>query len=126
MKAKKLIVEILLLLLIIAIPKITYAEGINGTTIVLNPGHGGRDTGCINREKRLYEKDLTLKISRYLEEELSKYYNVKVISTHNGVVFPKDDYGDLYARAMIARNNKADLYASLHINDFLNHEKKWR
>ena len=80
-------------------------------------GHGGNWTGCANSTKGLIEKDLTLKISKYLEQELSRYYNVKIIQTHNGVNFPKNDPGDLAARAMVARNNNADLYASLHIND---------
>ncbi len=42
---------------------------------------------------------------------------MKVILTHDGVNFPNNDAGDLAARAMIARNNHADLYVSLHIND---------
>lgn len=63
------------------------------------------------------EKDVTFKIANYLKQELTKYYNVNVILTHDGVNFPKNDPSDLAARAMIARNNNADLYVSLHIND---------
>lgn len=63
------------------------------------------------------EKDLTLKIANYLKEELTKYYNVNVILTHDGVNFPKNDASDLAARAMVARDNNADLYVSVHIND---------
>ena len=93
------------------------AAGVDGTTIVLNPGHGAEWTGCTNDEKNLVEKDITLKIAKYLEEELNKYYGVKVILTHDGVKFPNNDAGDLAARAMIARKNNADLYVSLHIDD---------
>lgn len=42
---------------------------------------------------------------------------MNVILTHDGVNFPKNDASDLAARAMVARNNNADLYVSLHIND---------
>ena len=40
-----------------------------------------------------------------------------MLLTHDGVNFPNNDAGDLAARAMVARNNNADLYVSLHIND---------
>ena len=80
-------------------------------------GHGGTWTGCANNSKGLVEKDLTLKIANYLKEQLLQYYKVNVILTHNEINFPNNDPGDLAARAMIARNNNADLYVSLHIND---------
>ena len=80
-------------------------------------GHGGSWTGCANGKYGLVEKDLTLKIANYLKEQLDKYYDVKVILTHDGVNFPGNDAGDLGLRAMIARENNADLYVSLHIND---------
>ena len=80
-------------------------------------GHGGEWTGCANGSKGLVEKDLTLKIANYLKDMLNQYYNVNVIMTHDGVTFPNNDAGDLAARAMIARNNNADLYVSLHIDD---------
>ena len=113
------VIVILAFVLLFSIP--TYAAGIEGTTIVLNAGHGGTWTGCVNGEYNLIEKDLTLKITNYLKEELSKYYGVNVILTHDGVNFPKNDAGDLAARAMVARNNNADLYVSIHINDEKTH-----
>lgn len=84
-------------------------------------GHGGSWTGCANGKKGLVEKDITLKLANYLKQELNKYYGVNVILTHDGVNFPNNDAGDLAARAMIARNNNADLYVSLHINDEASH-----
>ena len=116
------IVVIMLMLFVIftIIPNSVIAAGTSGTTIVLNPGHGGTYTGCSNGEKKLVEKDITLKIANYLKNYLDKYYNVNVILTHNGQKFPNDDPGDLAARAMIARNNNADLYVSLHIDDIAN------
>lgn len=84
-------------------------------------GHGGSWTGCANGKKGLIEKDVTLKIANYLKQELNKYYGVNIILTHDGVNFPNNDPGDLAARAMVARNNNADLYVSLHINDEASH-----
>lgn len=113
---KILIVSFLFLGLICALNEVN-AQGIDGTTIVLNPGHGGEWTGCANGAKNIVEKDITLKIARNIKTELDKYYDVKVILTHDGVNFPNNDAGDLAARAMIARNNGAELYVSLHIDD---------
>ena len=113
---------IFMLIFIISLLYNVNAKGVDGTVIVLNPGHGGEWTGCANGEKKLVEKDITLKIARYLQTQLNGYYDVKVILTHDGVTFPKNDAGDLAARAMIARNNNADLYVSLHIDDCANTE----
>ena len=66
----------------------------------------------------MIEKDIVLKIANYLKQYLSEYYNVKVILTHDGVNVP--EVNTLAVRAMIARNNNADLYVSLHINDISN------
>ena len=108
---------IFIVLFLFLIKNSSYAKGVDGTTIVLNPGHGGSYTGCTNNEKGLVEKDVTLKIAKFLKQELDKYYDVNVILTHDGITFPNNDPGDLAARAMIAINNKADLYVSLHIDD---------
>lgn len=116
-KFLKRIMIIMVLILSIIICNKVQAAGTSGTTIVLNPGHGSLDTGAINYSKNLYERDLNFKIAKFLEAELNKYYNVKVILTHDGVTFPNNDYNDLAGRAMVARNNKADLYVSLHNNN---------
>ena len=83
-------------------------------TIVINPGHGGSETGCANGW--MVEKNLTLEIAKKIQANLSKYEDINVILTRTG------DYDvDLASRAMIARNNNADLYVSLHINDEESH-----
>lgn len=87
-----------------------YAKDI---TIVIDPGHGGIDAGSINKKAGIIEKDVNLKISRYLKQYLEEYANVKVIMTHNGF-----DSGklELIDRAMVARNNNADLLICIHCN----------
>jgi len=47
-----------------------------------------------------------------------------VILTHDGFAFPKNDPQNLAARAMVARNNKADLYVSIHNNSSTNAKKR--
>ena len=57
-------------------------------TIVLDPGHGGKDPGCISQDKRTQEKDLTLTISKKLAEKIRKQYpEMKVLLTREKDVF---------------------------------------
>ena len=83
-------------------------------TIEINPGHGGSDPGCANGW--IVEKNVTLDIAKKIQANLSRYSDINVILTRTG-----DYYMDLAPRAMIARNNNADLYISLHINDEASH-----
>lgn len=80
------------------------------TTIVIDAGHGGHDTGAIGKNSR--EKDITLSIALRLRDYLNTYLpEVKVILTR------KDDtFVELFRRAKIANENKADLFISIHCN----------
>ncbi|MEQ3088047.1 N-acetylmuramoyl-L-alanine amidase, partial [Collinsella sp. CLA-JM-H32] len=84
---------------------------------VLDAGHGGWDSGAIGNGLR--EKDLTLKIARYCRDELQKYAGVRVIMTRDSdasVTGVANTSNELIARAQIARDNKASLFMSFHIN----------
>ena len=61
-----------------------------------------------------YEKDMTMKIATYLRDYLNGYSGVNVLLTHNGSTMSIED------RADFARNNKADLLISVHINSITN------
>ena len=63
MKLKKLIIMIAIFIICILIGK-----EVNAMTIVLDPGHGGRDTGAIAKDGETYERDVNLKITRYLRD----------------------------------------------------------
>ena len=80
-------------------------------TLVIDAGHGGGDTGAIGVAKTR-EKDLTLKFAlafgRLVERNCP---DVKVIYTRK-----TDKFVELYRRAEIANQNKADLFISVHIN----------
>ena len=81
-------------------------------TIVLDPGHGGKDPGCISQDKRTQEKDLTLTISKKLAEKIRKQYpEMKVLLTRE-----KDEFVALRDRARFATKNNANLFISIHIN----------
>ena len=80
-------------------------------TLVIDAGHGGGDTGAIGVAKTR-EKDLTLKFALAFGRLVEKNCpDVKVIYTRK-----TDKFVELYRRAEIANNNKADLFISVHIN----------
>ena len=81
------------------------------TTICLDPGHGGKDTG--NRVGGLFahnEKAYTLPLALELSNQLKKA-GFKVILTRNS-----DTFVELPARPAIANKARADLFVSLHFN----------
>ena len=85
-------------------------------TVVLDPGHGGKDAGCVSRDGKTYEKTLTLSVAKLLGQKISSAYpDVKVVYTRS-----TDQYITLNDRAEIANRNHADLFISIHIDAFTN------
>ena len=79
-------------------------------TIVVDPGHGGGDTGAIGPTGTV-EKDLTMMLSRALAARLERRLPVKVVLTrYEDAELPLD------TRSALANQQKADLFLSLHIN----------
>lgn len=79
-------------------------------TIVLDPGHGGKDPGMMNRAQRLEEKNLTLDTARRLQKILQAD-GYKVLLTRD-----RDEYVGLEDRVTQAQRAGADLFISLHYN----------
>lgn len=77
-------------------------------TIVLDPGHGGKDPG--NQEGTLQEKRYTLLLAQQLRAQLQAA-GYKVLLTRN-----RDTYVDLAERAAIANRAHANVFVSLHFN----------
>ncbi len=82
--------------------------GLRVKTVMIDAGHGGKDSGAYNNGIR--EKDVNLRISRMLGQML-KAQGFKVIYTRT-----KDVAVRLEDRAAMANINKADLFISLHCN----------
>lgn len=83
-------------------------------TIVLDAGHGGKDTGA----KRSYsdlglvmEKDITLAVTLKVGRLLEAQKDYKVIYTRK-----IDEYPSLTDRTTLANRSKADLFISIHVN----------
>ncbi|MCF7867422.1 MAG: N-acetylmuramoyl-L-alanine amidase [Candidatus Cloacimonetes bacterium] len=80
-------------------------------TIVIDPGHGGKDPGAIGNSKKNYEKTLVLEISRKLQKKLRDNLNVDVILTRS-----KDEFVSLQQRTQFANSQAANLFISVHCN----------
>jgi N-acetylmuramoyl-L-alanine amidase len=86
------------------------ALGLKIGKIVIDPGHGGHDTGTIGPNS-LEEKDLVLDVSRRLGKLLESRLGAEVVYTR------KDDtFIPLETRTAIANQEQADLFVSIHAN----------
>jgi N-acetylmuramoyl-L-alanine amidase len=80
-------------------------------TIVIDPGHGGDDTGALG-PSGLAEKDVALDVGRRLRARvLSDLPDAQVIMTRD-----TDRAVSLSERTAIANHNRADLFVSIHAN----------
>ena len=78
-------------------------------TVAIDAGHGGIDPGAKSRRGK-YEKNITLMYAQSLEKELKKL-GVRVVMTRNG-----DKTIALTNRVNIAKQAKADLFVSIHMD----------
>lgn len=101
------VVQILCLLLLATN---AFAQGYGVKTIVIDPGHGGHDSGACGKNSK--EKDIVLKVAlltgKYIEQYLD---DVQVIYTRQ-----IDTFINLKDRPKIARKAHADLFVSIHAN----------
>ncbi len=90
-----------------------YFNGINPSSpiiIVIDPGHGGKDNGCLGKNQ--IEKDINLRVARELEYILERENpNIEVILTRR-----TDEFISLSERVRIANDNRASLFLSIHCN----------
>jgi len=86
------------------------ALGLKLDRVVLDPGHGGHDTGTIGPDG-LLEKDLVLDVARRLGTLITQRMTSEVIFTRSD-----DTFIPLEERTRIANERKADLFLSIHAN----------
>ncbi len=79
-------------------------------TVVIDPGHGGRDSGAVGRNNT-YEKDIVLDIAQKLEKYLWKNGKVNPVLTRD-----EDKYVGLRERVKVTENKNAVLFVSIHNN----------
>ena len=97
-----------------------------GKVIYLDAGHGGVDAGAILNN--LKEKDINLKLVMLLRDNLVSKGAMVYLTREgdydlsNGAVSRKRN--DLYNRAKMINDSKADLYISIHLNS--TNDGRWR
>jgi N-acetylmuramoyl-L-alanine amidase len=79
-------------------------------TIVIDPGHGGTDTGSTSSSGAM-EKDLALDVAKRLKTAIEGRLGLRVLLTRD-----TDRDVTMDERSSIANNNKADLFVSVHLN----------
>ncbi|MDF2117278.1 N-acetylmuramoyl-L-alanine amidase [Roseiarcaceae bacterium H3SJ34-1] len=77
--------------------------------VVIDPGHGGIDTGALRYNGTAVEKDLVLEFSRTLAERLRRTGRYKVVMTRD-----EDVFIPLNERVQIAQAAQAQLFVSVH------------
>ena len=90
-------------------PKI-FGEAPRLQTIVLDPGHGGKDQGAANVRYGLTEKSLNLQVALMLAQRLKAAGFLVALTRQN------DRYLSLAQRTQMANQKKADLFLSIHFN----------
>lgn len=92
---------------------------LQGKVIVVDAGHGGLDPGTVYKD--IYEKDITLNISKYLEKHLSEMGATVVLTRDSdndlseGVKNHRKK-ADFDNRIEIINNKYTDMYLSIHLN----------
>ena len=89
----------------------------NIKTIVIDPGHGGKDSGTLGTKRfKIYEKHVALAVSLKLGNYIAEAFpEVKIIYTRDTDVFL-----ELNERTEIANKSNADLFISIHCDGFTN------
>lgn len=79
--------------------------------VVLDPGHGGSNTGAAGVVRGLFEKRLTLALARAVARRLEEHPGVQVMLTRE-----RDEYLTLRERVRLAQGAAPDVFVSLHAN----------
>ena len=84
--------------------------GLGIQRVVIDPGHGGKDPGCVGKSG-IREKKIVLDVATRLKNILESKENLEVIMTRESDIFL-----DPESRTVIANQKQADLFISIHAN----------
>jgi N-acetylmuramoyl-L-alanine amidase len=89
----------------------------NGKIIVIDPGHGGKDSGAIGI-KKYQEKKLVFNIARQVRNILKKRGYTVYLTRY------KDKFQGLKTRTKYANDKNADIFVSIHANSIVKSKQK--
>ena len=97
------------------------------TTIIIDPGHGGKDPGAVSKQTikgktlQVSEKDIVLKSGQMLRDLLNQTYpDKKIIMTRDSDVYLTLDQRAEMANAVTVKDNEAVIFISIHANSSVN------
>ena len=100
-------------------------QTLTGLTVALDPGHGGYDGGARAHDSGVWEKVTTLEIALAVEKELLARGADVVLTRREDVCLAEGDTAtkarkraDLQARVDIAKAAQADVFLSIHLNEY--------
>lgn len=120
---KRLLLLAAVALVGVSLPLVVYSKTSGSSekkfTLCIDPGHGGKDFGCIGAKTN--EKTIVLKVAskvrKLVEKNLSEYADV--VMTRDG-----DYFVTLQGRADIANKSHSDLFVSIHVNSVAKSNKR--
>ena len=83
---------------------------LKGRTVVVDPGHGGKDPGAIHKTEKTTEADLNLALSLAVESRL-KSMGASVVMTRS-----TDEFVSLWDRVNAFNDARGDIFVSVHHN----------
>ncbi|NOU72702.1 N-acetylmuramoyl-L-alanine amidase [Paenibacillus sp. LMG 31458] len=89
---------------------------LEGKTIVIDAGHGGKDVGATG-QTGIHEKDLTVQTALNIKQELAEKTGANIVLTRE-----QDEFLTLAERVEIAENHAADLFISIHFDAFTSND----
>jgi N-acetylmuramoyl-L-alanine amidase len=99
-------------------PGTAQAEETAARHVVIDPGHGGSNTGAPSVSPSIFEKHVTLAVAGEVAERLRKQ-GVRVTLTRT-----RDTYLSLRERGKLAHRHGADLFVSIHTNATESHSQR--
>jgi N-acetylmuramoyl-L-alanine amidase len=90
--------------------------------IIIDPGHGGRDSGAIgylaaNRRSPIYEKDIVLRVGLALRDRLVQSFpDKRILMTRDTDIHRTLEYRSDMANAVTVMDNEAVIFISIHAN----------
>ena len=101
------------------------AQTLTGLTVALDPGHGGYDGGARAHDSGIWEKEINLQIALAVEKELLARGAQVVLTRREDICLAPGDTAtkarkraDLKARTDLAQAAGADVFLSIHLNEY--------
>ncbi len=122
----KKIATIFLLVIIVLFAPILCVKGVipastlpvvDELVVIIDAGHGGFDGGAVSKDG-IVEKDLNLKIAKFLKTELLKTGATVIMTRDDDISLASSKKEDIFARLQIAKDNPNAIFVSIHCNKF--------